>query len=230
LLRKFFDENTLPLPNAESPTSYTVAQENVKALAEAVTTLGEIVALIKLAMDFRSSPAVRVVEAQLAIQVAEEHTRANGVTAPTATATACAKAVKTRLPAALKRVSEECRAQSENVAGGLMEVLERLRIGVEELAMKGGRVDVGLQQQRQQWNESVLASGSGMWEQGSGENWVTASAGYTPAPQPRGGGVGLGGGGVGLPQQQQQQQPLSVSTMLGSFRVSSLLSSAWVLR
>lgn len=230
LLRKFFDENTLPLPNAESPTSYTVAQENVKALAEAVTTLGEIVALIKLAMDFRSPPAVRVVEAQLAIQVAEEHTRANGVTAPTATATACAKAVKTRLPAALKRVSEECRAQSENVAGGLMEVLERLRIGVEELAMKGGRVDVGLQQQRQQWNESVLASGSGMWEQGSGENWVTASAGYTPAPQPRGGGVGLGGGGVGLPQQQQQQQPLSVSTMLGSFRVSSLLSSAWVLR
>lgn len=222
LLRKFFDENTLPIPQSESPTTYTVAQENVKALAEAVSTLGEIVALIKLAMDFRSAPMVRVIEAQLAIQVAEEHARANGVTAPAATAAACAKGVKQRLPAALKRVGEECRAESENVVGGLMEVLERLRIGVEELALKGGRVDVGLHQQRKEWNQSVIGGGVGVpigdnvWQQGSGESWVTASAGYTPAPpQPN--------QGVRLPQQHQQgpqQGGLSVSTMLGGFRRS----------
>jgi hypothetical protein len=214
LLRKFFDENTLPLPQSESPTSYTVAQENVKALAEAVSTLSEIVALIKLAMDFRSAPMVRVVEAQLAIQVAEEHARANGVTAPAATAAACAKGVKQRLQAALKRVGEDCRAQSENVVGGLMEVLERLRIGVEELANKGGRVDVGHslhQVQRKEWNQSVIGGGVGVpigdnvWQQGSGENWVTASAGYQ---------------GVKLPATQQQQQQVSVATMLGGFRVS----------
>jgi hypothetical protein len=224
LLRKFFDENTLPLPNsAESPGSYTVAQENIKALVEAVTTLGEIVALIKLAMDFRTAPAVRVVEAQLAIQVAEEHARANGVTAPAATATACGKAVTARLPASMKRVSEECKALSDNVSGGLMEVLERLRIGVEELARQGGRVDVGrLVPQPQQWRSPQMTGHN--WEHGSGEAWVTASAGYTPAPQPQ---------LQPLPppqnprvpqgaQQQQQQPPggLSVSTMLGGFRVS----------
>jgi len=228
LLRKFFDENTLPLPNAESPTSYTVAQENVQALAEAVSTLSEIVALIKLAMDFRSAPAVRVVEAQLAIQVAEEHARANGVTAPAATAAACMKGVKQRLPGALKRVGDECRSLSENVVGGLMEVLERLRIGVEELAMKGGRVDVGLHQQRKEWNQSVIGGGVGVpiaenvWQQGSGENWVTASAGYTPAPPPP------QNQGVRLPQPQQQGQSsggMSASSMLGGFRVSKQTSS-----
>ncbi|KAI5785445.1 hypothetical protein FPQ18DRAFT_351656 [Pyronema domesticum] len=175
LLRKFFDESTIPINEASSPTSYTVAKENVEVLAEAVTTLGEIVALTKLAMDFRSSPAIRVVEAQLAIQVAEEHQHANGLTAPAATATACAAAVKARLPQALRKVAEECREMTDNVAGGLVEVLERLRIGVEEVALTGGRVEVGGMGMAgmRMWEDTRSVVGD--WEMGSGESWVVGT-------------------------------------------------------
>ncbi|KAI5778022.1 hypothetical protein EDC01DRAFT_597316, partial [Geopyxis carbonaria] len=159
LLRKFFDENTMPIPDAgaQGPGRYTVAAENVKVLADAVQTLGEIVGLIKLALDFRAAPRVRVAEATTAIAVAEEHAHANGVTAPTATAAACAKGVKARLPAALKRVAEEGRAQGDTVVAGLVEVLERLRGGVSELARQGGR-----QQQQQQQGGQQQGNGGGL--------------------------------------------------------------------
>ena len=106
---------------------------------------------------------------------AQEHASKNGVTAPAATATACAKAAKARLAGALKRVADECRERAENVAGGLVEVLERLRIGVEEVAVRGGRVDIG-GVRREGW-ESVLGGhapqhGVALWERGSGESWA----------------------------------------------------------
>jgi len=239
LLRKFFDENTLPLPTPthSNTESYTLAAENISALTDAVATLADIVGVIKLALEFRHQPAIRVVEAQLAIQIAEEHARANGVTAPTATATACAKGVKGRLPAALKRVGEECRREADGICQGLVEVLERLRLGVEEVARRGGRVDATVANISNLGTSASVVSfaaptstagfptssgsgggvtgvrngagsvtgwrgagggGGGDWERGSGEAWVTASAGYTPAPNVQQQQRGLMAGGVGL--------------------------------
>lgn len=110
-------------------------------MVDAVQTLGEIVGLIKLAMDFQNAPQIRVCEATTALQVAEEHAHNSGVTAPAATAEACSQGLALRLPAALKRAREEQIEMGEKAMGEMMETLRKLQNFLTTVSAKGGRID-----------------------------------------------------------------------------------------
>lgn len=109
-------------------------------MVDAVQTLGEIVGLIKLAMDFQGAPQIRVCEASTALQVAEEHARNSGVTAPAATAAACSQGLAIRLPAALKRVRDQQVEIGEKGMGEMMEALRKLQGFLTTISSEGGRV------------------------------------------------------------------------------------------
>lgn len=109
-------------------------------MVDAVQTLGEIVGLIKLAMDFQNAPQIRVCEAATALQVAEEHARTSGVTAPAATSAACSQGLAIRLPAALKRVRNEQMELGEKGMGEMMEALRKLQGFLTTVNNEGSRV------------------------------------------------------------------------------------------
>ena len=120
LFRRFFDSTpgavTIHSPatqnagsESSSPVSsvYTIPKEVLQLMADSIQTLGEIVGVIKLAMDFQNAPQIHVCEATTALDVAEDHARNNDATAPAAIAATCSQGLAIRLPAALKRVREE---------------------------------------------------------------------------------------------------------------------------
>lgn len=109
-------------------------------MVNAVQTLGEIVGLIKLAMDFQGAPQIRVCEAATALQVAEEHARNSGVTAPAATAAACSQGLAIRLPVALKRVRDQQVELGEKGMGEMMEALRKLQGFLTTVSSEGGRL------------------------------------------------------------------------------------------
>lgn len=151
LFRRFFDDNAganlnspgLPQEHNGSPASsfYVIPKEVLQAMVDAVQTLGEIVGLIKLAMDFQNAPQIRVCEATTALNVAEEHAHNSGVTAPAATAEACSQGLALRLPAALKRAREEQIEMGEKAMGEMMETLRKLQNFLTTVSAKGGRID-----------------------------------------------------------------------------------------
>ena len=65
-------------------TVYMIAKEVLQLMPNSIQALGEIVSLIKLAMDIQNAPQIRVCEAATTLSVQEEHVRTNGVTAPVA--------------------------------------------------------------------------------------------------------------------------------------------------
>lgn len=109
-------------------------------MVDAVQTLGEIVGLIKLAIDFQGAPQIRVCEATTSLQVAEEHARNSGVTAPAATAAACSQGLAICLPAALKRVRDQQVELGEKGMGEMMEALRKLQGFLTTVSSEGGRV------------------------------------------------------------------------------------------
>lgn len=109
-------------------------------MVDAVQTLGEIVGLIKLAMDFQGAPQIRVCEATTSLQVAEEHARNSGVTAPAATAAACSQGLAVCLPAALKRVRDQQVELGEKGMGEMMEALRKLQGFLTTVSSEGGRL------------------------------------------------------------------------------------------
>lgn len=151
LFRRFFDDNAgsgnIGSPSVSqsgngSPASsyYAIPKEVMQSMVDAVQTLGEIVGLIKLAMDFQGAPQIRVCEATTALQVAEEHTRNSGVTAPAATAAACSQGLAIRLPTALKRVRDQQVELGEKGMGEMMEALRKLQGFLTTVSSEGGRV------------------------------------------------------------------------------------------
>jgi hypothetical protein len=221
LFRRFFDSNPGPgaihsQPNSQHPgsesssptsSSYTIPKEVIQMMADSIQTLGEIVGLIKLAMDFQNAPQIRVCEATTALQVAEDHARNNGVTAPAASAAACSQGLAIRLPAALKRIREEQVEIGEKGMGEMMEALRKLQNFLNTVSAEGGRLSLAgvgvqpppppppmVQQPQQQWpNDPGLEQQS---HQGGppGDEW-----GYRGQVGPSG----------GVP---------SLSSMIGSFR------------
>ncbi|PWW75239.1 hypothetical protein C7212DRAFT_281504 [Tuber magnatum] len=152
LFRRFFDSNPGPgvthsQPSSQHPGSessspassfYIIPKEVIQMMVDSIQTLGEIVGLIKLAMDFQNAPQIRVCESRTALQVAEDHARNNGVTAPAATAAACSQGLAIRLPAALKRVREEQVEIGEKGMGEMMEALRKLQNFLNTQSHQGG--------------------------------------------------------------------------------------------
>jgi len=188
-------------------------------MADSIQTLGEIVGLIKLAMDFQNAPQIRVCEATTALQVAEDHARNNGVTAPAATAAACSQGLAIRLPAALKRVREEQVEIGEKGMGEMMEALRKLQNFLNTVSAEGGRLSltgVGaqpppppppmVQQPQQQWpNDPGPEQQPHQGAPPVGDEW-----GYRGQVGPSG----------GVP---------SLSSMIGSFRAVSFSSHSFTM-
>lgn len=141
---------------SESPpvsSVFKTPKEALQLVADSIQTLGEIVGLIKRAMDFQNASQIHVCEAATALEVAQDQARFLSGFPPSAAAAACSKTLAQRLPAALNRVREEQVGVGKKAMGDLVEAQQKLQRFLATAEAEGGRpshAGVGVQPPQQQ--------------------------------------------------------------------------------